>query len=89
MKMTSLEFKKLQLEFSDDLKEIEEQLDAAVEGELEQPQIASAIDAGKSKVATYDRLIKDLEGQKRQDMVDDYGNDVEEIRRLILTLEKR
>ena len=52
MRTGSLEFKKLCVAFAADLQEVDEDLDAAVEGDLSKFEVVSAIAAGQKNSNT-------------------------------------
>jgi hypothetical protein len=86
MPLTSLEFKELLSRFDDDLIDVSDELYEAVTEDVSQEQHDAALAAGRRKLEEYAGLLGQLEGIKRTQAVELFGEHMDKIRERVKTL---
>lgn len=89
MTISSLEYKKALNDFDDDLGDVLDALENAVEGELDAEELKVAIQGAKGKLIAYDRLIAraDLSDLKRKQVAERYEEALSDIKSCLEKLE--
>ncbi len=76
-------------EFGSDIEKIADNLYAAKKGKLKAEETPSAVEAGKAKLAEYQKHLEELKGAKRSELIDTFGNTMKEIEKFLGELESK